>query len=89
MGQMARGLAQPFGKRLQPVASAADMMAAENAAQDRAIAQAEVITDDEADWIVSRIGRDGQFDVNEHALLDFIHAQSPALHARLRPLLAA
>jgi hypothetical protein len=57
------------------------------AADDAREANAEVVTADEAHWLVDRIGRDGRFDANEHALIDFLRANAraidPALMAQL------
>lgn len=51
------------------------------------IATNEVITEDEAAWLVARIGRDGVFHENEKALLRFIRKESPQIHPLLEPLL--
>jgi hypothetical protein len=48
---------------------------------------AEVITEDEAQWLIRRIGRDGVLHENEKALLAFIRAESPRIHPALEPLL--
>ncbi|MEL6919403.1 MAG: hypothetical protein AAFO77_00045 [Pseudomonadota bacterium] len=52
---------------------------------DNTIAQA--ITSDEADWLVDRIGRDGQFHENERLLLQFIAQEARDIHPKLQPLL--
>ncbi len=44
----------------------------------------EVITEEEAEWLADRIGRDGILSANEKALIDFLHKESPKIH----PLLA-
>jgi hypothetical protein len=55
--------------------------------------EAEAVTADEAHWLVDRIGRDGRFDANEHALIDFLRANAraidPALMAELQGRRAA
>lgn len=50
---------------------------------------AEHIDPQEAEWLKSRIGRDGQFDENEKALMTFLQEESPYLHVTLEPLLNA
>jgi hypothetical protein len=70
---------------------------AEQTAEERAIARLEqqrieIITNEEVtggevDWLVEWIGRDDQLTPNEHALLAFLKAESPALHPSLEPLL--
>jgi hypothetical protein len=63
------------------------------AADDAREAEAEVVTADEAHWLVDRIGRDGRFDANEHALINFLRANArgidPALMAQLEGRQAA
>jgi hypothetical protein len=63
-----------------------DLYAADNARQDAARAAAAPVTDDEASWIAERIGRDGELDENEKALVRFIAAESPNLHPSLQDL---
>jgi hypothetical protein len=62
---------------------------ARNDAEDAAIAEAAPVNAEEAGWIVERVGRDGQFDANERAMLAFLRQESPSLHAALTPLLKA
>jgi hypothetical protein len=63
------------------------------AEDDAREANAEIVTADEAHWLVDRIGRDGRFDANEHALIDFLRANAraidPALMAQLEGRQAA
>ncbi|MEM9631059.1 MAG: hypothetical protein AAGA50_07025 [Pseudomonadota bacterium] len=61
--------------------------AARNAAMQAEIAANEVVTQDEAGWLVSRIGRDGELHENEKALLRFIREESPNIHPALQPLM--
>ena len=58
-------------------------------AQNAAVRRAENIDPEEAAWLSSRIGRDGDFDANEKALMAFLEAESPFLHISLKPLLGA
>lgn len=44
----------------------------------------EMITEDEAEWLADRMGRDGILSANEKALIAFLHKESPKIH----PLLA-
>lgn len=53
-------------------------------AQKEEIAEAEQITLDEAEWLTSRIGRDGILHDNEKALIEFIQNESPQMHPVLR-----
>ena len=48
---------------------------------------AEAISADEASWLASRIGRDGEFDAAERSVIDFLRRESPAIDPALRPLL--
>lgn len=51
------------------------------------IAVAEVVSADEADWLIARINRDGELHDAEKALLMFIKTESPDVHPGLKPLL--
>lgn len=46
----------------------------------------EAIDEEEARWLIERIGRDGRLDKNEVALLKFIMDNSPAIDPSLNPL---
>jgi len=48
--------------------------------------QAEKISEHEADWLATRIGRDGIFHENEKALISFIKEESPDIHPSLKAL---
>jgi len=50
-------------------------------------AMAELVTEDEAAWLVERINRDGDLHDAEKALLQFIKRESPDIHPGLKPLL--
>ena len=56
-------------------------------AHEALISSNERITAEEAEWLASRIARDGELDENETALLLFIKSESPAIHPSLTPLL--
>lgn len=58
-------------------------------AQNARAAQAEKITADEAAWLKARIGRDGNFDKNERALMTWLEEECPSVHEILQPLLRA
>lgn len=47
----------------------------------------ERVTEDEADWLIERIGRDGDITENEKALLAFLKVESPDVHPSLIPML--
>ncbi|MHA7772056.1 hypothetical protein [Roseibium sp. M-1] len=64
-----------------------DAFAARGDAMRADIARSETVTEDEAAWLVDRIGRDGVLHDNERALLRFIRQESPDIHEALRPLL--
>jgi hypothetical protein len=64
-----------------------DSFAARGAAMAAEIAVNEVVTEDEAQWLVERIGRDGVLHENERALLRFIRDESPDIHPVLQPLM--
>jgi hypothetical protein len=53
------------------------------AADDALETQAEAVTADEAHWLVDRIGRDGRYDANEHALIDFLRANARSIDPEL------
>lgn len=40
----------------------------------------EIITEDEAEWLADRIGRDGALSANERALIAFLQKESPKIH---------
>lgn len=60
---------------------------ARNARQDADMAQAERVEEEEARWLVDRIGRDRLIHENERQLLAFIRDTSPDIHPALQPLL--
>jgi hypothetical protein len=74
------GVRDAFDDRPDPFAARGDAMNAEIAAN-------ESVTEDEASWLMDRIGRDGVLHDNEKALLCFIRQESPDIHEALRPLL--
>lgn len=53
----------------------------------RAAATSAPVEQDEARWLINRIGRDGDFDDNERALIAFLKEISPTTDAALRPLI--
>jgi hypothetical protein len=67
------GLAHVFDPAIDP-----ERLYAERNAQDDAVrAQAEVVTGEEARWLIGRIGRDGTLDDNETALVAYLRELSP------------
>lgn len=62
-------------------------MAAE-AQEARVAAEREAIDAKEAQWLISRIKRDGSLNENEKALLAFIRKNAPGIDPSLEPLLA-
>ena len=58
-----------------------------NTANDEAMADAEIVGVDEAAWLQDRIGRDGQFDPAEKALIAFLRQESPQIDIALAPLI--
>ena len=58
-----------------------------NARMEAAEAQAAVIEDREAQWLVDRISHDGRMHENEKALLRFLRDESPDIHPSLKPWL--
>ncbi|MTI42750.1 hypothetical protein JM93_00953 [Roseibium hamelinense] len=65
-----------------------DSIAAQRgAAMSAEIAANEVVSEDEAHWLVNRIGRDGLMHENEKALLRFLREESPTIHPALQPLM--
>lgn len=62
-------------------------LAVRNHRKSQAIAAAEIVNEDEADWLAHRIGRDGHLHANEKALLRFIHDEAPEVHPALAPLI--
>lgn len=55
--------------------------------REKAIADAETVTADEAEWLAARIGRDGAIDDNERALLRRLRDEAPRIHPALRALI--
>ncbi|MEE4011585.1 hypothetical protein V1T76_05980 [Roseibium sp. FZY0029] len=74
------GIRDAYEDKPDPFAARGNEMLAEIAAN-------EVVTEDEAVWLVNRIGRDGILHENEKALLRFIREESPNIHPALMPLL--
>jgi len=62
--------------------------AARNAAMQRDIRAAEVVTGGEAEWLADRINRNGKMGENEKALLRFIGKEAPDIHPSLKPLIS-
>lgn len=56
-------------------------------ARDRAASTAAPVDALEARWLVDRIGRDGQFDANERALIGFLRDLAPHTDEALQPLI--
>jgi hypothetical protein len=65
-----------------------EMWAERNGRTKAAIATAEVVTAEEAEWLARRIGRDGMLHANEKALLRFIRDEAPSVHPSLNSLIA-
>ncbi len=65
-----------------------DAWAARNARTDAAMAGAEIVTAEEAEWLARRMGRDGTLHQNEKALLRFIRDEAPSVHPSLKSLIA-
>lgn len=57
------------------------------AAKARAASTAAPVDTEEARWLLDRIGRDGEFDVNERALIAFLQEIAPTTDPSLRPLI--
>jgi len=62
--------------------------AARNAAMQRDIRAAEVVTGGEAEWLAERIRRDGHVGENEKALLRFIGKEASQVHPSLKELIS-
>jgi len=77
----AGGVREAFEDGPDPTAARGEAMRAEIAAN-------EIVTAEEAAWLVDRIGRDGVLHDNERALLRFIRQESTDIHEALRPLLS-
>ncbi|HZP20992.1 MAG TPA: hypothetical protein VFB16_12390 [Bauldia sp.] len=63
-------------------------IAAHNAERDADIAANAAVTAGEAEWLASRLGRDGRMQENEKALLRFIRDEAPSIHPSLQALIA-
>ncbi|HZW15001.1 MAG TPA: hypothetical protein VFF66_01980 [Brevundimonas sp.] len=57
------------------------------AESERAASTAAPVDPEEARWLLDRIGRDGEFDVNERALIAFLREIAPITDPALRPLI--
>lgn len=80
---------QSLDSILHPKRLGEEMWEAHNARYEAMSAAAETVTDDEAQWLAGRIGRDGRFDAAERALIGFLRKQNPAIHPALRALMDA
>ncbi len=58
-----------------------------NEQMEIATTEAERISDDECDWLIDRISKDGAVHENEKALLSFLKRESPDIHPKLNPWL--
>ena len=58
-----------------------------NARMEAEEAQASIIEDQEAQWLIDRISHDGRMHENEKALLRFLREESPDIHPSLKPWL--
>jgi hypothetical protein len=86
VGRMASGgLRGILAAYRQP--STEEVMAERNSRKNAAIATAEIVTAQEAEWLARRIGRDGVLHANEKALLRFIHEEAPSVHPSLKSLI--
>jgi uncharacterized membrane protein len=86
-GRMAAGgLRGALNAYRQP--SMEEAWAARNARKDAAIASAETVTAEEAEWLARRMGRDGMLHQNEKALLRFIRDEAPSIHPSLQSLIS-
>ena len=83
LGQMARGLPHALDR----TPDAEQLWGDREAVQDAADKAAAPVDEDEGRWLVARIGRDGGFDENEKALIEFIRSCSPDISPALKPLL--
>lgn len=68
----------PTGKRATAI---------RNREKDQAIAAAEIVNQEEAEWLARNIGRDGHLHENEKALFRFLKAESPSIHPALHELI--
>lgn len=66
-----------------------DVFAERNVREDLEAAAAAQLEQDEVAWLSAQIGRDGQFDDNEIALLRFVQREASTVHPSLDPLLRA
>jgi len=53
------------------------------------VGDAERITDQEAQWLIARLNRDGRLGRNERALLQFLKEECPDIHDSLMPMINA
>jgi hypothetical protein len=51
------------------------------------VSLSERITEEEAEWVKNRIGRDGKIHENERALIEFVKEHSPDIHPSLTALI--
>ena len=65
-----------------------DAWAERNTRKEAAIAAAESVSAEEAEWLARRMGRDGMLHQNEKALLRFIRDEAPSIHPSLQSLIA-
>jgi len=88
LGFMRRLAESGIGGALDALKHDADADAAmRRRAREQAIAEAEGITGEEAEWLAGRIGRDGVMHANERALLLRLRDQASDLHPAIRTLI--
>lgn len=77
-----------FAEKIVSINSVENEAAERLTAQEDALAIAEAIDPEEAEWLAERIGRDGRMHENEKELLRFIAREAPHVPQSLQPLLA-
>jgi hypothetical protein len=77
------GTGEAFGRRKADDA----LWQARAAALEASARAAAPVSEDEAAWLISRIGRDGVLDANEVALLLFVAAEAEGVHPALQTLI--
>ena len=89
MGAGGMALTHPGGMEavMHPGDEALDEWREHNAKVEADQKEAEVVTEDECQWLADRIMRDGMVDEGERALLAFLAAESPSVHPCLKPLM--
>lgn len=87
LADVAGALGRIDGQAIRDLLTPDDTFSGRLEAQTEAASSAAPVDAGEARWLIDRIGRDGEFDVNERALIAFLREIAPSTDRSLQPLI--